>query len=91
MVELPLQNVKATAVLEIYRETHVKPSARKCDECKNKLKCRMGIIGRYRTARVCFLKDDMREYLRIHVSVNNISVKKLKSGIIKKEEADAVS
>ncbi len=48
MVELPLQNVKATAVLEIYRKTHVKPSARKCDECKNKLKCRIGITGRCR-------------------------------------------
>jgi len=41
MVELPLQNVKATAVLEIYRETHVTPFARKRDECKNKLKCRI--------------------------------------------------
>jgi len=48
MVELPLQNVKATVVLEIYSETHVKPFSRKCDECKNKLKCRIGITGRYR-------------------------------------------
>jgi len=41
MVELPLQNVKATAVLEVYRETHVTPFARARDECKNKLKCRI--------------------------------------------------
>ncbi len=61
MVELPLQNIKATAVLETCTKTHVKPFAGKCDECENKLRYR--IESQKDAVYICLLKYDMRKYL----------------------------